>query len=202
MIEGEIEEIQCQVRAEKEENYTLFLKYSQDFNANISNTISIGTPPEEYSVVDIILNIDNPEDIDNKKILCLKENSDAIYLVIRAFVRDPSLPCDPCNGTEYDKSTSIKLRRVGDQITEKEVEVSFFEKVRKKLGYTDNAYKVHDGFCGCKKKPEDSTSTIIIVVVVPLILGVGAMAKLILVSFEFGSLKGQLTKQFPVLSNM
>lgn len=176
VIEGEIEEIQCQVRAEKEENYTLSLKYSQDFNANISNTISMGTPPDEYSVVDIILNIDNPEDIDDKKILCLKENSDAIYLVIRAFVRDPSLPCDPCNGTQYDKSTSIKLRRVGDQITEKEVEVSFFEKIRKKLGYTDNFYKVSDRFCGCRKKPEDSKSylTILTVVVVLCIIGVCA----------------------------
>ena len=141
VIEGEIELIQCRVRAERDENYRLTIKYSEDFHANTTNTISVGTAPDEYSVVNITLNIDNPEDIDNKEIMCLKENGESIYLVIKAFVRDPSLPCDPCNGTEYDKSTSIKLRRPANQVIEKDVGEALLEKINNKFGYTDNVYK-------------------------------------------------------------
>merc|ERR1711953_1344183 len=51
VIEGETELIQCRVRAEN----ILTLKYSQDFHANTTNTTSVGTPPDEYSVVNITL---------------------------------------------------------------------------------------------------------------------------------------------------
>jgi len=135
VIQGEVEHIQCRVRTQSLDTYKLSI-LDDYFHAETTNTTTVGTAPDEYAVVNITVNIDNPDNIDDKEIECQKENKDAIFLVTRAFVRDPSLPCDPCNGTEYDKSTAIKLRRPGNQSTHQDVQESLFEKLKITQNYT------------------------------------------------------------------
>ena len=73
----------------------------------------MGTGPDEYSVVNITVNIENQDEIDNKEIECLKENYDYIGLGFDVFFRDPSSPCDSCDGTEETKKAGKPDNRGG-----------------------------------------------------------------------------------------
>lgn len=159
--EDEVEEIQCKVSAETDEKYELSWLYD-GFNATTSTTVTVGEVGAEYAVSNITVIIDNPEDIDNMEITCLKENGAPIGLEFGVFVKDPSIPCNPCNGTEYDTSTLIKLRRPGKQITQnQDILESLEKKLIQKYDYTKDGVVIdlHGNVCGCKKKVLTTTTT-------------------------------------------
>ena len=84
VIEGEIVEIQCKVRAVSEDSYSIIWDY-EHFHANTTGkTVLVNnTNGDEYAQDTITVNIDNPADIDDKDIICSWENgkfSDTITL--------------------------------------------------------------------------------------------------------------------------
>jgi len=160
VIEGEVEVVQCFVRADSDEKYKIEWDY-EDFqpNANNTNTFTVGEVGAEFAVSNVTINVVNPADIDDQIVACIKENRESIGLRFKVFVQNSNVPCRPCNGTE------IKLRRYGNKQTEDEdlrrgFEENLKKKLKKKQNFAeDEVYSVSDGadICGCKK--EGSTTT-------------------------------------------
>ena len=134
VIEGEVEVIQCFVRADSDEKYKIEWDY-EDFQPYAYNTwtFTVGDVGAEFAVSNVTIKIVNPADIDDKVVACVKENRESIGLRFKVFVQNSNVPCRPCNGTE------IKLRRWGNKQTEDEdLRRAFEEKLIKKLNKKQN----------------------------------------------------------------
>lgn len=172
VLEGEVEEIQCKVSAEKDEKFELSWLY-YGFNATTTDTVTVGQVGAEYAVSNITVIIDNV-DIDSMIVTCFKLNGAPLRLEFVVFVEDPSIPCNPCNGTEYDNSTSIKLRRPGKQITQnQDILKSLERKLIQKYDYTEDGIIIdlHGNICGCTTTAENMNSALPIAIL-GAILGV------------------------------
>ena len=102
VIEGDIAEIQCKVRAVSEDPYTIIWDY-ENFHANTTGkTVLVNnTDGDEYAQDTITVTIDNPADIDDRDIICSWENgkfSDTITLQFKVYVRDNYDSDDTCEG--------------------------------------------------------------------------------------------------------
>jgi len=161
VLEGEVEEIQCKVSAEKDEKFELSWLY-YGFNATTTDTVTVGQVGAEYAVSNITVIIDNV-DIDSMIVTCFKLNGAPLRLEFVVFVEDPSIPCNPCNGTEYDNSTSIKLRRPGKQITQnQDILKSLERKLIQKYDYTEDGIIIdlYGNVCGCTTTAENMNLTV------------------------------------------
>ena len=132
VIEGDIVEIKCKVRAVSEEPYTIIWDYEY-FHANTTGkTVLVNnTAGDEYAQDTITVNIDNPADIDDKDIICSWENgkfSDTITLVFKVYVPDDLDNSQHCGGCE--DGLQLKLKRAKVQKTE---DIHLDEKITQKV---------------------------------------------------------------------
>merc|ERR1719219_1639609 len=151
VIEGDVVKIQCNVKVDPGEQYNIRWDYF-DFNATDTGTSITG----EHAESNVTLYIDNPAKIDEKKIVCLKLNSDPIELQVIVYVNDSNVPCGPCDGPE-----EIKLKRLGNKKTQDQsLQKGFEDNLTKKLAkqnykveiVPDADVKCNTFICGCKEK--------------------------------------------------
>ena len=163
VIEGEIVEIQCKVRAVSEDPYTIIWDY-ENFHANTTGkTVLVNnTDGDEFAQDTITVNIDNPADIDDKDIICSWENgkfSDTITLQFKVYVPDMenSQHCED----ECDGAVRLKLKR--PEIQKKE-DINLEEEIKQKVlrehnvGDGDVFIDSNDYICVCKP-PHSSNNT-------------------------------------------
>ena len=97
VIEGEIVEISCKIRAVSEEPYSIIWDY-ENFHANTTGkTVLVNnTDGDEYAQDTITVTIDNPAVIDDN-IICSWENgkfSDTITLQFKVYIPDKLVSSD------------------------------------------------------------------------------------------------------------
>lgn len=144
--EGEVVMVQCYVRSDADD-YTIDWAF-EDFHANSSSTFRDGN---EYSVSNLIVHIDNPDDIDEKEVTCLKTtNGDTIDLQFKVFVND-SVNC----GKEINLSR-WKNRTTEDGELQNALLQSLTKRLKEKLNCANDEVTI--GICGCKKKVENVVS--------------------------------------------
>ena len=163
VIAEKVVEIKCKVRVDADEIYNIRWDYD-GFNANNTGTFIVGAVGSEYAVSTVTINIDNPGEIDDKNVFCMKENGETISLRFKVFVHDSNVPCGACNGTEH-----VKLRRWGNKKTQDEdLQEGFKQNLIKMLKKEENfadgeVYPASNGttdICGCKYKyPTTRTTT-------------------------------------------
>ena len=144
VIEGEIVDIQCKVRAVSEDPYTIIWDY-ENFHANTTGkTVLVNnTDGDEYAQDTITVTIDNPADIDDRDIICSWENgkfSDTITLQFKVYVRDNYDSDDTCEGDiqchhndsddTCEGAGQLKLRR---PVIQKKEDINLEEKIKQKL---------------------------------------------------------------------
>lgn len=138
VIEGEDVIVQCYVRSDADD-YKIDWAF-KDFHAKSSSTFRDGDG-NEYAVSNLTVHINNPDDIDGKKVTCLKKNGDWIDLQFKVFV-DDSVNC----GKE------INLNRWKNRTTEDALLQSLIKRLKEKLNCDNDEVTI--GICGCKKKDE------------------------------------------------
>jgi len=165
VIEGEVVEIDCKVRAVSEDPYTIIWDY-ENFHANTTGETVLmnNTAGDEFAVDTVEVNIDNPADIDDKDIICSWENgkfSDTISLQFKVYVvedeKNSSGPC--CEGVDY-----VRLVRPGQQRKEDaNMEEMIKEKAKKhyeKKGFSEVSIEADGSVCCCRPLNEPKSSTI------------------------------------------
>jgi len=161
VIEDEIVEIQCKVRAVSEDSYTIIWDY-EHFHANTTGkTVLVNnTNGDEYAQDTITVNIDNPADIDDKDIICSWENgqfSDTITLQFKVYVPE-SLDISDNDTCEGD--VELKLKR--PEIQKKEdtnMEEKIKQKVRRRYNVSDVFIDSEGYIHGCKPSPITNNTT-------------------------------------------
>ena len=166
VIDGEIVEIDCKVRAESESDDFRISPNIGKFNANYTGTKVNSEDGVKYAHRTITVNIDNPEDIDNEEIICNLENGDnvivnSISLQFKVYVLNDTYNaqhCDKCKG-----DVQIKLRRPKPRKVDKRLEKDIIRKVKRNYNVRDRVPGVfidsYDNVCVCKPPTTTTAST-------------------------------------------
>ena len=161
VIEGEMVEIQCKVRAVSEDPYTIIWDF-ENFHANTTGkTVLVNnTAGDEFAQDTITVNIDNAADIDDQDIICSWENgkfSDTITLQFKVYVPDDLDNIDDDDTCEGDGQ--LKLKRPAIQ---KKEDLNLEEEIKEKVLRDYNVGDVFidsEGFIsGCRQATTNTTT--------------------------------------------
>jgi len=140
VIEGEIVEIHCKIRAVSEDPYEIIWDYENSHANTTGKTVLVNnTDGDEYAQDTITVNIDNPGYIDDKDIICSWENgkfSDTITLQFKVYVPDKldnSQHCGRCEGDVQLKLKRPEIQKKEDNNLDEKIK----QKVMREYGVTD-----------------------------------------------------------------